>query len=156
MRTPPRSLLASIALALLAVQLAASVSWALLKSFEESRSMLILRNETPLEQRSRTYGPDYTMAIERIRQTIPLDGAYVLINGHPDEEEGGPLWVKFDLAPRRAVYLGKLSDLQDVDRLRRRMPRAARWVVIAHGSYEPPILIERYRFVQQIRERHGA
>jgi hypothetical protein len=155
MRTSPRSLLASIALALLAVQLAAASSWALWKSVREGRAMLALRNETPIQQRSRTYGPDYTMAIERIRRTIPPDGAYLLINGNPDEE-GGPLWVKFDLAPRRAVFLGDLPDLQDVDRLRRRMPRAARWVVIAYGSYETPILIERYRFVQQIRERHGA
>jgi hypothetical protein len=155
MRTSPRSLLASLALSLLAVQLAAAVSWALWKSVRDTRAMLIVRNETPIEQRSRTYGPGYTMAIEQIRRTIPPDGAYILINGNPDEE-GGPLWVKFDLAPRRAVYLGKLPELQDVDSLRRRMPRAARWVVIAHGSYEPPILIERYRFVQQIRERHGA
>lgn len=117
--------------------------------------MIAHRKETPLQRRERSFGSGYTQAIEQIRRTIPPDGAYLLINGRPDFEEGGPLWVKFDLAPRRAVYLGKLHDLGSADRLRRRTPRAARWVVIAHGPYDPPVLIERYRFIRQIEERNG-
>ncbi len=155
MRTPPRSLLARLALALLAVQLTVALPWALLRSAREAWHVIVYRHETPFQQRVRTFGLSYTEAVERIRRTIPQDGAYVLINGNPGEEEGGPIWVKFDLAPRRAVYLGKLRDLQDADRLRRRMPRAAHWVVVV-DSNEPPVLFERYRFIQQIRERQGG
>jgi hypothetical protein len=151
-----RSFLATLALALLALQLAVALPRALLRSADEGWHLIVHRNETPYQQRVRTFGPGYVQAIEQIRRTIPPDGAYLLINGHGGVEEGGPIWVKFDLAPRRAVYLGKLEDLGNADRLRRRMPRAARWVVIAHGEYDPPILVERYRFVRQIEERNGG
>jgi hypothetical protein len=148
--------LTRLALALLALHLAVALPRALLRSAREGWGMIVHRNETPFQQRVRTFGPAYVHAIEQIRRTIPPDGAYLLINAHPDVEEGGPIWVKFDLAPRRAVYLGKLQDLGDADRLRRRVPRAARWVVIAYGAYDPPVLVERYRFMRQIRERNGG
>lgn len=151
-------LVSSLALALFAAWLAVAVPWSLLKAARSGRLALRVAGETPLEMRQRTYGPVYAEAIEEIRRTIPPDGAYILINGNP-EEEGGPLWVKYDLAPRRAVFLGKLHELDDVERLRKRFPRAARWVVIAHGSYGRPQLIERFRFIRQLRgqeKRPGA
>ncbi len=161
MTKPPRPWLPLLALAAFAVHLAVSVPVTLARSARAARRMVDTRGETPSESRARTFGPGYVKAIEEIRRAIPLDGAYLLINGHPGEEEGGPLWVKFDLAPRRAVYLGNLRDLGNVDRLRRRMPRAARWVVIVYGDYATPTLIERHRFVDQLRdqprgERHGS
>ena len=151
-----RSFLAKLALALLAIQLAVAVPRALLRSARESWNLIVHRDETPHEKRVRTFGPGYVQAIEQIRRTIPQDGAYVLINAHPDVEEGGPVWVKFDLAPRRAVYLGKLDQLGNAERLRRRVPRAARWVVITYGAYDPPLLVERFRFMRQLEERTGG
>ncbi|HEX3127379.1 MAG TPA: hypothetical protein VH394_08620 [Thermoanaerobaculia bacterium] len=150
------SFLATLALALLALQLAVAVPRALLRSAREGSNLLAHWSETPYERRVRTFGPGYAQAIEKIRRTIPVDGAYALINAHPDVEEGGPVWVKFDLAPRRAVYLGKLDEVGSAERLRRRMPRAARWVVITYGAYDPPVLIERFRFIRQIEERKGG
>ncbi len=147
-------LVSSLALVLFAVYLAVATPWALLKAAQSALQSFRVAGETPLEERLRTYGPMYTHGIERIRRTIPEDGAYLLVNGDP-KEEGGPLWVKFDLAPRRAVFLGKLDDLDDVDRFRKRIPRAARWVVIAYGSYGKPELIERFRFVKRIREQQS-
>lgn len=154
MQKPSR--LVSLALVLLAIQLTVALPRALLRSAHEGRSLIVNRKETPFQQRVRTFGSGYVEAIEQIRRTIPADGAYLLINGHGGVEEGGPIWVKFDLAPRRAVYVGKLEDLRDADRLRRRTPRAARWVVIARGAYEPPVLVERYRFMRQLEERSGG
>lgn len=151
-------LISSLALALFAAYLAVATPWALLKAARSALLSLRVAGETPLEKRLRTYGPMYANGIERIRRTVPEDGAYLLVNGDP-REEGGPLWVKFDLAPRRAVFLGKLHEIDDVDRLRKRIPRAARWVVIAYGPYRQPELIERFRFVKQIknqRKRPGA
>lgn len=145
-------LVSSLALGLFAAYLAVAVPWALFKSAQSGRLALRVAGETPLEERSRTYGPDYARAIEEIRRTIPRDGAYLLVNGDP-REEGGPLWVKFDLAPRRAVFLGKLNELDDIERVRKRIPRAARWVVIAYGPYRRPELIERFRFIRGLRSQ---
>jgi len=152
MRSP---LFARLALGLFAIYLAASISHAAYDTVRNGRLAYILRGEKPVEERARCYGPGYTEQIEAIRRTIPPDGAYILLNSNPGEE-GGPLWVKFDLAPRRAVYLGNLEDVGSVERLKRRMPRAARWVVIAHGPYRPPVLIERYKFVQAREKKKGA
>lgn len=144
-----------LALGLFAVYLAVSVSYAAYDTLKNGRLAFILRGEAPVQERIRCYGPAYTEQIEAIRRTIPPDGAYVLLNGDAGED-GGPLWVKFDLAPRRAVYLGYLKDLGSAERLKRRMPRAARWVIIAYGPYRRPVLIERYKFVQERKAREGA
>ena len=147
-----RSILSTLALALFAAYLAISLFEAARASARSSLLLFQARGETPHQERIRAYGPDYTRAIEEIRRKIPEDGAYILISG-VSESEGAPYWVKYDLAPRRAAYLGELRLLQPVDRLRNRMPRAARWVVIAYGSYRPPVLIERYKFVQERMRR---
>jgi len=146
---------ATLALGLFAVYLAVSLSRSAIETAKDGILSYALWGETPFQERARCYGPAYTNEIEAIRRTIPRDGAYILINGDPGED-GGPLWVKFDLAPRRAVYLGYLKDLGSVERMKKRMPRAARWVVIAYGPYRRPVLIERYKFVQARKEREGA
>lgn len=153
MRNSP---LAWLALALLAVHLGVTLPRALRRSVLEIRNLVEVRHQTPFEKRARNFTPGYVQAIERIRREIPPDGAYLLINAHPDFEEGGPLWIKFDLAPRRAVYLGKLDEIGNARRLRRRMPRAARWVILARGPYEPPVLIERHRFLRELEARTGG
>ncbi|MES1245970.1 MAG: hypothetical protein ABUT39_30460 [Acidobacteriota bacterium] len=150
------SRLAGLVLALLAIQMAVALPRAFRRSASEGWHLVRDFGETPRERRVRNFGAGYVEAIEEIRRTIPPDGAYVLINGHGEVEEGGPIWVKFDLAPRRAVYLGKLADLGNAERVKRRMPRAARWVVIARGTYDPPVLMERFRFVRGLEERGGG
>lgn len=153
-----RSILSTLALGVFAVFLVLSLSRSAWETARNGFLVYTLRGETPFQERARCYGPVYAQAIETIRRTIPRDGAYVLINGDPSEQ-GGPLWVKFDLAPRRAVFVGDLNSLGRVERLKKRLPRAARWVVIAYGPYRKPMLIERYKFVQgleRLRERKNA
>lgn len=147
-----RSIFSTFALGLFAAFLVLSLFRSAVETAKNGILMYSLRGETPIQERARCYGPVYTHEIETIRRTIPRDGAYVLINGDP-AEHGGPFWVKFDLAPRRAVFLGDLNSLGRVERLKKRMPRAARWVVIAYGPYRKPVLIERYKFVQGLEER---
>ena len=146
------SVVATLALGLFAVFLAFSLFEAAHASARSIRFLYFARGESPAEERSHAYGPAYVRAIEEIRRTIPRDGAYVLISA-VSEAEGAPYWVKYDLAPRRAVYLGEIGSLQPVDRLRKRLPRAARWVVIANGGYRPPLLIERFKFIQERKRR---
>lgn len=145
---PPRSLLSSLALLVLALHLARSLPTIAVLSAQRVHHMFRTFGESPRDERSRSFGPQYVWAIETIRRVIPRDAAYVLINGDP-EDDGGPLWVRFDLAPRRAVFLGRLRT-DDANRLRKRVPRAARWVVIAYGNDRPPVLLERHELVRRL------
>ena len=46
--------------------------------------------------------PEYVAALRRMRETIPRDAAYSLM---PGDGGHGEYFVRFDLAPRRPVYL---------------------------------------------------
>jgi hypothetical protein len=102
----------------------------------------------------RVQGADYVQAVERIRRTIPRDGEYLIVNGAA-EWHGGPYWVRFDLAPRRARYLGLLSELAGRGRLAESLPAGPtgpHWVVVAYPDRQPPLLIERQAFLRQLRQ----
>ena len=103
--------------------------------------------------RRRVKGADYMDAIEQIRRTIPRDGEYLIVDGG-EERQGAALWVRFDLAPRRARLVGALRDRPDPDQLAERMPASSRWVVIALYG-QPPILIDRETFLLRLREAGG-
>jgi hypothetical protein len=105
--------------------------------------------------RRRNLGDPWVSAIDEIRRTIPRDGEYLLVNGGA-EWGGGPYWVRFDLAPRRAHFLGILSQLPDADAVHRRMPRSARYVVIGFREPQPPILMEREDFLQALERYRGG
>ena len=69
---------------------------------------------------------------------------------------GGTYWVRYDLAPRRAVYLGRLNELTSAMQVRRRLTVNLRHVVVAFGNGKPPRLYDRYRFLQEIDRRARA
>jgi hypothetical protein len=107
----------------------------------------------------RVHGEDYVAAIERIRRTIPRDGEYLIVNGAA-EWQGGPYWVRFDLAPRRARYLGLLSEMTGRhllgNALAERLAAGPRWVVVAYADRQPPLLIEREAFRRQLLRQSEA
>jgi hypothetical protein len=110
--------------------------------------------ESDAAVQARFWGPSYVAGIDEIRRSLPEDEAYLLVEaGRP--QDGGVYWVRFDLAPRRAIYLGHLTELTDVNRLRRRLTSRPRRVVISRGPGLAPLLMERYRFVAEI-ERGAA
>ncbi len=108
--------------------------------------------ETFAAARARFFGPAYVGAIDAIRQAIPPDQAYLLVEAGR-LQDGDLYWVRFDLAPRRAFYLGQLDELTDARRLRQRLPGNVRQVVVAYGPGEPPRLLERYQLVHEIEGR---
>jgi hypothetical protein len=139
---------AAIALSLFGLLLAVSVAWSTGRSVRRIYWAFSYRGETPLAERSRQFDPQYAQAIENIRQTIPRHAVYALVDADP-EEEGSVLWVRFDLAPRRAVYLGFLHDLHSAKAVRIRLVREARWVVVA-SVRRPPVLYERHDFLREL------
>lgn len=54
--------------------------------------------------RTRSFGPAYVDAIERIRAALPKGAEYLLANGSP--RPSAVYDVRWDLAPRRCRYLG--------------------------------------------------
>jgi hypothetical protein len=53
-------------------------------------------------------GQDYVAAIRRIRAELPEDSEYLLLGG---TQEGADVFVRFDLAPRRAIFGGAIADI---------------------------------------------
>jgi hypothetical protein len=138
-------LLSRVALVVLAVHLAVAVPFALARSAKRSLAAARHLDETPREARQRTFGAAYVAAIEEARRAIPEDGVYLLVDAQ-DREEGAPFWVRFDLAPRRALFLGKLSELPPPAKLRAR----ARVVVLATGGRRPPNVLDRATFLRSL------
>jgi hypothetical protein len=139
------------AAALLGLFLAAGVSSALLRAGREL-FQAAYAHESLAEARGRVYGETYSRAIDQIRRALPPGDGYLLVEGG-DPGSGGAYWVRYDLAPRRAVYLGRLDDLTSGERLRRRLAANLRHVVVTFDTGEPPRLYERYRFLQEIDRR---
>jgi hypothetical protein len=121
--------------------LTVSLGWTAAKSLRRIEKAFLYAGESALDERSREFGRPYALAIEAIRRTIPRHDAYALIDGDP-EELGGALWVRFDLEPRRAVFLGLRKDLpKTANELRRRLPPDIRWAVIGYAN-APPVLVD--------------
>jgi hypothetical protein len=137
-----------IALALFFLFLAVSLPVSLGRSVRRIDAAFRFAGETAYEERARVFGAEYALAIEEIRRTIPRDGVYLLLDGD-EVERGGAIWVRFDLAPRRAVFLGFLKDLGTRASFRRRVTREARWVVIGYAE-KPPRLLERPELLRRL------
>lgn len=140
---------ALLALALFGLFLAVSLTISVGRATRRIYGSIVAAGETPLEERSRIFDPRYVQAIEEIRRAIPRDGVYALVDADP-VEEGSVYWVRFDLAPRRAIYLGFLHELQTPRIARERMVREARWVIVA-SIHRPPVLYARHDFLRQLR-----
>ncbi len=141
---------ATVALALFGLLLAVSLAYSSVRAARRIWRAAVHVGENPLEERSRQLNPQYAQEIEEIRRTIPRHGVYALVDADP-VAEGSVFWVRFDLAPRRAVYLGSLQELHSPRVVRERLIREARWVIVA-SVRQPPVLYERREFLQQLRE----
>jgi hypothetical protein len=99
---------------------------------------------------ARLFGAPYCRAIDELRRTLPVDRPYLLVAGD-SPGTGATYWVRYDLAPRRAVYLGQLNHLTAAawDRLDRLLPADFQQVVIA-CSQAPASLLDRRTFAARI------
>jgi hypothetical protein len=146
--------MAMAALVAMGLFLVAAVPGALEEAWDEV-GIAARTHESPSEARTRIFGESYTRAIDEIRRALPADEGYLLVEGGSGLL-GGSYWVRYDLAPRRAIYLGRLDELTDANRLRRRLSANLRHVVVAFAAGKPPRLYDRYRFLQEIDRRARA
>lgn len=144
----------ALAVATLGFYLAVAVPWSLLRSGDEL-SQAARSHETRKAARLRVHGEAYTRGIDEIRRRLPLDQAYLLVEAGK-QRYGGAYWVRYDLAPRRAVFLGREVDLTDPGRVRKRLTANLRQVVISYGPKLAPRLLPRYVFMQEVERRRQA
>jgi len=143
-----RQLLSFVALALFALTIVVAGGWTVQRSCERLGRFLEHGRETPFGERSRRFGPVYTDAIGSLRDAISPRETYLLVDR--GDLIGAENWVRYELAPRPAIFLGRWADLPSGSTLRKAFPRDARKVVIAG---KVPRLLDRYQFLQELADR---
>jgi hypothetical protein len=109
--------------------------------------------ENARRARVRLLGAATVAALDSIRRAIPEDGEYLLVDGG-EAPQAEAYWVRFELAPRRAVFLGRLSEMERAPRLSWKLPLAARWVVVAYPGLLPRLLSGQ-EFLELLEAKRG-
>lgn len=86
---------------------------------------------------ARVRGSEYVAAIHRIREELPPDSEYLLLELIPG---GADYFVRFDLAPRRAVFGGAAEDVAH-NVTSAKLPTLPEWTVIARLDPPGPRLV---------------
>src|SRR5580700_8612791 len=158
-------LLDVVAVALFGVYLVAAVPLAIRRAFNMLRTEAqVAAGESLAAARARCFGDAYTRAIDEIRRALPADRGYLLVDGGRPQD-GDTYWVRYDLAPRPAVFAGQLA-LLDAERLRRALDGGdhrglrdlhdLRQVVVAFAPGVPPRLYDLASFLGELARRPGA
>jgi hypothetical protein len=144
-----RGPLATVVLVVLVIASVVSVPRMLYQAAWRLASGLKHFSEEPLVARRRVFGARYADAVERIAKAIPKDGEYLLADR--SHEPGQPNWIRYDLAPRRARYLGRVSGERLVV-AKEGLPKSRPpFVVISVDSEQAPELIESDQFFKTTR-----
>jgi hypothetical protein len=144
-----------MALAVLALFLIHSGCLTAVRAWRWIGQAVSLADEDYSALRRRALGSAYVLAIERIRRAVPRDREYLLVAGGT-EFQGGAFWLRYELAPRRARYVGRLPELSDSRTVRWRMPPGPRYVVIAFSEPRPPVLMDREEFLRSLDRPHDG
>jgi hypothetical protein len=124
-----RRALPAVGLLALAAYLVFAVPTALVASWARVETARGAARENARDAHVRLRGSEYVAAIERIRDILPEDAEYLLIEGTSDA------LVRFDLAPRRAIFGGNTRDLRTNVTLEK-LTSLPHWAVIP--SLDPP------------------
>ncbi len=124
----------------LAVYLVFTVPSSLFAMWGRLREVPVASHDDAHAALMRFRGPGYAAAIDRIKGALPEDSAYLLL------DSGDHTIVRFDLAPRRAVFGGGLKEAAaNADRS---LPK---WTVIPGPDPPGPRLVETSRLREEVR-----
>ena len=84
----------------------------------------------------RLRGPEYVAAIHGIREVLPADAEYLLLAA----PNGADVFVRFDLAPRRAIFGGEPKDVA-YNVTPAKLPTLPEWTVIPRLDPPGPRLV---------------
>ena len=134
----PRRLISFLAPVAIGAFVAAAMPRTLSLSWESFAEAWRARGESAADACRRVRGMDYWNGIEAIRKEIPPDGTFLLAW---TSDEGTDVFTRFDLAPRRAAFLGRLLRGSQGWVAPSRPPDAPLWVVIANPLGQAPRLL---------------
>ena len=154
--TPAGSVLRALALALFAAALVLAVP----EAAEIAGKRIVLAvsrlGEDSHQARRRFLGQDYVAAVDEIRRAIPPGGEYLLADGGA-ERQGAAVFLRYELSPRRARFVGRLSDVKNpaqwASKFSREFP-GPRWVVVAY-PLKPAVLVDRADFPRWVEGAVG-
>jgi len=126
---PAAGLLALFAYLAVAVPSALFATWARVRDLPEAS------RDDARAALARFRGPEYAAAIDRIRAALPEDAEYLILEGDANKI------VRFDLAPRRAVFGGNAKDLR-TNVTREKLASLPRWTVVPSVVAPWPYLVE--------------
>ena len=132
---------------LVALEQAAKRSWA---RFDLAVSHL---GEDSRQARRRKLGASWVAAEEAIARAIPPGGEYLLVDGG-EERQGATLFLRYQLAPRKARFAGRLREVAGPARQAASLPAGDRWVVVAYPG-KPPVLVSRADFPRWLETALG-
>ena len=155
MPSRPSPVLRAAALALFALFLAVSVPPAAVRSAKRLVQAMGLAGEDAAAARRRVFGEPWVDSMAAIRRAIPPGEAYLLVDA-TKEEEGGAYWVRYELAPRRALFLGKVTELPPPERLAAQLQGGPPVVVVAMRDRQPPLMMPRDTFLRALERLQGG
>lgn len=126
-----------VALVLVAVYLLIAIPVGVRKTFLLLRAAAKTVGEPVEALRPRIFGRGYVATVDEIRRVIPEDEPYLLSEL---DERDSRLWVRFDLLPRRAIFLRNGESPEEGFDC---WLAQVRWEVVATGINRPPLLRER-------------
>ena len=144
-----------LALTVLAVHLLLALTQALTRTVAWGRQGLSILAWDLATSRRAALGDAWVDTIETLRRTIPRHGEYLLVNAST-EQSGAPFWVRFELAPRRARFLGRLAELSFGEDPKSELAGSADWVVVAFPEPQPPRLLSRAQFLDGVEAQRAA
>jgi hypothetical protein len=147
------SVLRVVVLALFAASLLVATERAARSSWTRIVQAVSRFGEDFRQARRRALGARWVAAEEAIRRAVPTDGDYLLVDGG-EERQGATLFLRYQLAPRRARYAGRLSEVADASHWVASLPAGFRWVVVAYPR-RPPVLVDRTDFARWLETTLG-
>ena len=139
---------------------AASLLVAVPQAWRNARGRIALAashlGEGSRQARRRVMGAAWVEAEEEVRRAVPPDGEYLLVDGG-EESQGATLFVRYQLAPRRARFAGRLSEVAEPSQWAASVasfPAGPRWVVVAYPR-RPPVLVDRSALPRWLKGKLG-
>jgi hypothetical protein len=131
---------------LCALFLLLSLPRALFRAYNNVEDAVVRAGESEAEARAHVHGAAFIGAIDRIRQALPVDEPYLLVE-LSEPKEGAANWVRFELAPRRSI---RIRGPRSASWLRRNLPAGIGWVVVTRGKDQPPELLARFEYLRRL------
>ncbi|HEY4593500.1 MAG TPA: hypothetical protein VIJ61_13880 [Thermoanaerobaculia bacterium] len=145
--------LQALVLALFAASLLVSLQQAAKRSWVRIDQAAKHLGEDSRQARRRVLGASWVAAEEEIARAIPAGGEYLLVDGG-EERQGATLFLRYQLAPRKARFAGRLSEVANPARWAASLPAGDRWVVVAYTG-RPPMLVGRSDFPRWLETTLG-